>query len=51
MFDFLLALNPVAFEIFGLEVRWYALCILGGALLTLLFSQKIIKSYGYGKKL
>lgn len=51
MFDFLLALDPVAFEIFGLEVRWYALCILGGALLTLFFSQRIIKSYGYGKEL
>ena len=51
MFNFLLAIDPVAFEIFGLEVRWYALCILGGALLTLFFSQRIIKSYGYGKEL
>ena len=51
MFDFLLAIDPVAFELFGLEVRWYALCILSGAFLTLFFSQRIIRSYGYGKEI
>ena len=51
MFDFLLAIDPVAFQIFGLDVRWYALCILCGAFLTLFFSQRIIRSYGYGKEL
>ena len=51
MTAFLQAIDPVAFELFGIEIRWYALCILGGALLTLFFSQRIIKSYGYGKEL
>ena len=55
MLDFLLAasVDPSnGFELFGfIPIRYYALCILGGALLTLFFSQRIIKSYGYGKEL
>ncbi len=47
----LLAINQVAFELFGIPIRWYALCILTGALITLFTCQKIIKSYGYGKEL
>ena len=51
MTAFLQAIDPVAFELFGIEIRWYALCILTGALFCLFVCQKIIKSYGYGKEL
>ena len=51
MTAFLQAIDPVAFELFGIEIRWYALCILTGALFCLFVCQKIIKSYGYGKEI
>lgn len=51
MLNFLLEIDPVAFQLFGFEIRWYALCILTGALITLFTCQRIMKSYGYGKEI
>lgn len=39
-------LDPVAFTIFGAEVRWYAICILLGVL-----AAALIGYYGFGKRL
>ena len=41
MFSFLQSIDPVAFELLGLEIRWYAICILAGALLCLFVCQSI----------
>ncbi len=51
MTNYLFAIDPVAFELFGIPIRWYAICILVGALITLLTCQGIMKRYGYGKEL
>lgn len=51
MFNILLEIDPVAFSPFGIPIRWYAICVLGGALLTLLTCQSIMKRYGYGKEI
>lgn len=45
------ALPEVAFRLFGIEIRFYALFILVGALLAMFVSQRIIRSYGYGKEI
>lgn len=45
------AIPEVAITLFGIEIRWYALCILTGALLAMFVSQRIIRSYGYGKEI
>ena len=42
--------DGIAFNLFGLPIRFYAICILTGALLALFVSQRIIKNYGYGKE-
>lgn len=39
-------LDPVAFTIFGAEIRWYAICILFGVLIA-----SLIGYYGFGKRL
>ncbi|MDD7363127.1 MAG: prolipoprotein diacylglyceryl transferase [Peptoniphilus sp.] len=36
-------MNPVAFTIFGLEVRWYGILIALGAVLAILFAEELIK--------
>lgn len=51
MIGFFQAIDPVAIELFGIPIRWYAICILCGALIALFVSQKILKSYGYGKEI
>ena len=43
--------DGIAFHLLGIPIRFYALCILIGALITLIVTQRIIKSYGYGKEL
>lgn len=45
------SISPVAITLWGIEIRWYALCILVGALIALFVSQRIIRSYGYGKEI
>ena len=32
-------MNPVAFEIFGLQIRWYGIIIAGGVLAAFLLSS------------
>lgn len=36
-------MNPVAFTLFGLEVRWYGIFIACGALLAIFFAEKLIE--------
>lgn len=36
-------MNPVAFEIFGMEIRWYGILITGGVMAALLLSYYICK--------
>ncbi len=38
--------NPIAFSIFGIEVRWYAVCILTGIILALLVASRRLKKLG-----
>ena len=45
-FNINLTLNRVAFTVFGREIYWYALCILSGYLLGLLFVTKTCKKRG-----
>lgn len=35
--------NPVAFSIFGIEIRWYAIIIIVGMLLGTYFAKKRIR--------
>lgn len=35
--------NPVAFSIFGFDIRWYAICILTGIVVALLIAAKRLK--------
>lgn len=42
-----LDINPVAFTIFGLEVRWYGILIALGVLLAVFFAEKLAKRTGY----
>ena len=44
-------ISPVAITLFGIEIRWYAICILVGAVLALFVSQRIVRNYGYGKEI
>ena len=36
-------MNPIAFTLFGLEVRWYGILIACGALLGIFFAEKLIE--------
>ncbi len=36
-------MNPVAFTLFGLEVRWYGIFIATGALIAIFFAEKLIE--------
>ncbi len=36
-------MNPIAFTLFGLEVRWYGIFIACGALLAIFFGEKLIE--------
>ena len=38
--------NPIAFSIFGIEIRWYAICILTGIVLALLVGSRTLKKLG-----
>ena len=40
-------LNPVAFEIFGLEIRWYGLCIVTGMILAFVYANYRAKQEGF----
>lgn len=40
------SLNPVAFKLFGLEVRWYAICILIGVIIAVIMGVKEGKKLG-----
>ena len=39
-------MNPVAFEIFGLQIRWYGIIIAGGVLAAFLLSSVLAKKKG-----
>ena len=43
----LLALDPIFIKIGPLEIRWYAICILAGALLAYYLSRQLFKKNGY----
>ena len=51
MLEFLLSIDPVAFKIGPLEVRWYGLAYLAGILLGLNYAKWIIKNYKEKNKL
>ena len=40
-------INPVAFKLFGLEVRWYGILIAIGAFLAINVAEKMGKRYNY----
>ena len=44
-------ISPVIIEIGNFSIRWYAIFILIGAVLTLVFSQWAMKRGGYSKDL
>lgn len=45
-----LEINPVAFRLFGIEIRWYGILIAIGVLLAVFFIEKLAKrkEYAYG---
>ncbi len=47
MFYILSKLNPIALKLGDLEIRWYAICILTGALCTYLLARYYFKKGGY----
>ena len=51
MLEFLLSIDPIAFRIGPLEVRWYGLAYLAGILLGLQYAKWIIKSHKEKNKL
>lgn len=46
MTNLILALNPVAFELFGRPIYWYAICILTGVIFALILGLKEAKKLG-----
>ena len=42
-------INPVAFTIFGLEVKWYGILIALGVLLAILTTESMAKKKSYKK--
>ena len=50
MLEFLIHIDPVAFSIGPLEVRWYGLAYLAGMLLGLLYAKWIIKEFILAKE-
>lgn len=42
-------MNPVAFEIFGMSIKWYSLFILSGIIIAWIFIQSDAKKFGIGK--
>ena len=40
-------ISPIAFKIGSIEVRWYAICILVGAIIAFLLSKKVFTKNGY----
>ena len=46
MSSFLPVPNPIAFRIFGLEIRWYAICIVLGMIAAVILCMKRTKRYG-----
>ena len=40
-------LNPVAFEVFGIEIRWYGLCIVTGMILAFVYANYRAKQEGF----
>ena len=51
MLEFLLSIDPIAFKIGPLEVRWYGLAYLAGILLGLQYAKWIIRSHKEKNKL
>ena len=47
MLNFLLEIDPVAFQLFGFEIRWYAVFILIAAFLALFLINKEAKKGQY----
>ena len=45
MLEFLLSIDPIAFRIGPLEIRWYGLAYLAGILLGLYYAKWIIANY------
>lgn len=41
--------NPVAFEIFGLEIRWYAIFIVTGMILAVILADREARKQGFPK--
>ena len=50
MLEFLIHIDPVAFSIGPLEVRWYGLAYLAGMLLGLFYAKWIVKEFVFDKK-
>ena len=50
MLEFLIHIDPVAFSIGPLEVRWYGLAYLAGMLLGLFYAKWIVKKFVFDKK-
>jgi len=50
MLEFLIHIDPVAFSIGPLEVRWYGLAYLTGMLLGLFYAKWIVKEFVFDKK-
>ena len=46
MSSFLPVPNPIAFKIFGLEIRWYAICIVLGIIAAVILCMKRTPIYG-----
>lgn len=42
-------INPVAFKVFGLEIKWYAICILVGVVLAVLYAMRNCERFGITK--
>ena len=51
MLEFLLSIDPIAFKIGPLEVRWYGLAYLAGMLLGLQYAKWIIENHKEQNKL
>ena len=42
-------MNPVAFTLFGLEIRWYGLLMASGMLIASILLQRFAQKKGYDK--
>lgn len=40
------SINPVAFTVFGVDIYWYAICILTGSVLAILYAYQMAPKFG-----